>query len=186
VRANPSIYREYDIRGIAGKDFDESFVEALGRAFGSKLRRLNIMRAAVGRDCRMTSPTYHKILKAGIRSAGVDVVDIGLCPTPLMYFAVHHLDLLGGIQVTGSHNPPDQNGFKIVIGKSTIFGADIQELRAMIDRGDSDRGNGAEEAYPIVPAYQGYLQEQFGRCGKGLRVVVDSGNGTGGPVAPAI
>jgi phosphomannomutase/phosphoglucomutase len=134
----------------------------------------------------MTSPTYHKILKAGIRSAGVDVVDIGLCPTPLMYFAVHHLDLLGGIQVTGSHNPPDQNGFKIVIGKSTIFGADIQELRAIIDRGDFDRGNGAEEAYPIVPAYQGYLQEQFGRCGKGLRIVVDSGNGTGGPVAPAI
>jgi phosphomannomutase / phosphoglucomutase len=93
---------------------------------------------------------------------------------------------MGGIQVTGSHNPPDQNGFKIVIGKGTIHGAEIQELREMIDRGDAERGNGAEEAYPIIPAYQGYLQEQFGRSGKGLRVVVDSGNGTAGPVAPAI
>jgi len=186
VKANPTIYREYDIRGVAGKDFDESFVEALGRAYGSKLKRRNITRAAVGRDCRMTSPTYHKILKAAIRSTGVDVVDIGMCPTPLMYFSVFHLDLMGGIHVTGSHNPPDQNGFKIVVGKSTIHGAEIQELREMIDRGQGDRGNGAEEAYPIIPAYQGYLQEQFGRCGKGLRVVVDSGNGTAGPVAPAI
>jgi phosphomannomutase len=157
VKANPTIYREYDIRGVAGKDFDESFVEALGRAYGSKLKRRNITRAAVGRDCRMTSPTYHKILKAAIRSTGVDVVDIGMCPTPLMYFSVFHLDLMGGIHVTGSHNPPDQNGFKIVVGKSTIHGAEIQELREMIDRGQGDRGNGAEEAYPIIPAYQGYL-----------------------------
>jgi phosphomannomutase/phosphoglucomutase len=93
VKTNPSIYREYDIRGAAGRDFDETFVEALGRAYGTTLRRKNIARSAVGRDCRMTSPTYHKILKAGIRSAGVDVVDIGMCPTPLMYFAVRHLDL---------------------------------------------------------------------------------------------
>jgi len=186
VKANPSIYREYDIRGTAGKDFDETFVEALGRAYGTKLRRRNIARAAVGRDCRMTSPTYHKVLKAGIRSAGVEVVDVGMCPTPLLYFAVRHLDLLAGIHVTGSHNPPDQNGFKIVIGASTIHGPEIQDLRRIIESGETERGNAGEEAYPIIPAYQGYLQEQFGRCGKGLRIVVDSGNGTAGPVAPAI
>ena len=186
MKANPSIYREYDIRGIAGKDYDESFVESLGRAYGTKLLGENITRAAVGRDCRVTGPTYHKILKASIRSTGVDVVDVGECPTPLLYFAVHHLDLMGGIHVTGSHNPPDHNGFKICIGKSTIHGEGIQELRTIIDSGRTERGNGAEEAYPIIPAYQGYLQEQFGRCGKGLRVVVDSGNGTAGPVAPQI
>jgi len=186
VTANPSIYREYDIRGIAGVDYDEGFVEALGRAYGTKLLRENITRVAVGRDCRVTSPTYHKIMKAAIRSTGVSVVDIGQCPTPLMYFAVHHLDLMGGIQITGSHNPPDHNGFKICIGKSTIHGDGIQELRRMIEEGDMRRGNGTEEAYPIIPAYQGYLQEQFGRCGQGLRVVVDSGNGTGGPVGPPV
>ncbi len=186
MKVNPSIYREYDIRGIAGKDFDESFVEALGRAYGTKLRRAHIDRAAVGRDCRLTSPTYHKLLKAGIRSTGVNVVDIGMCPTPLMYFAVHHLDLLGGIQVTGSHNPADHNGFKICIGKTTIHGEEIQELRRLVESGEAERGDGDEEAYPIIPAYQGYLQEQFGRVGEGIRVVVDSGNATAGPVAPPI
>lgn len=183
---NPSIFREYDIRGIAGQDYDEEFVESLGRAYATKLLRENITRAVVGCDCRVTSPLYHKILKTALRESGVDVVDIGRCPTPLMYFAVHHLDLLGGIQVTGSHNPPDHNGFKICVGKSTIYGDDIQELRAIIESGELARGDGSEESYPIIPAYQGYLEEQFGRCGEGIKVVVDSGNGTGGEVAPAL
>jgi len=186
VTADPSIYREYDIRGIAGVDYDEAFVEALGRAYGTKLIRENITRVAVGRDCRVTGPAYHKIMKAAIRSTGVSVVDIGECPTPLMYFSVHHLDLMGGIQVTGSHNPPDHNGFKICIGKSTIHGEGIQDLKQIVDSGDMARGDGAEEVYPIIPAYQGYLEEQFGRCGEGVKVVVDSGNGTGGPVGPGV
>ena len=183
---NPSIFREYDIRGVAGQDYDEEFVESLGRAYATKLLAENITRAAVGCDCRVTSPLYHKILKTAMRESGVDIVDIGRCPTPLMYFAVHHLDLMGGIQVTGSHNPPDHNGFKICVGKSTIHGDDIQELRAIIESGEVARGDGSEESYPIIPAYQGYLEEQFGRCGEGIKVVVDSGNGTGGEVAPAL
>ena len=186
MRNNPSIYREYDIRGIAGVDFDEGFVEALGRAFGTKLRAERIGRVAVGRDCRITSPAYHKVLKAALRATGIDVIDIGQCPTPLLYFAVHHLDLLAGIEVTGSHNPGDHNGFKICLGKTTIYGDQIQELRRAIDEGRYERGDGREEAYPIIPAYQGFLEEQFGRVGNGVRVVVDSGNGTGGPVGPAI
>ncbi len=186
MRINPSIYREYDIRGIAGIDFDDGFVEALGRAFGTKLRAERIGRVAVGRDCRTTSPAYHKVLKAALRATGIDVIDIGQCPTPLLYFAVHHLDLLAGIEVTGSHNPGDHNGFKICLGKSTIYGEQIQQLRRAIDEGRYERGDGREEAYPIIPAYQGFLEEQFGRVGEGVRVVVDSGNGTGGPVGPAI
>ncbi|TFH24972.1 MAG: phosphomannomutase/phosphoglucomutase [Myxococcales bacterium] len=186
MTVNPSIYREYDIRGVAGVDYDEAFVEALGRAYGTKLVSENITRVAVGRDCRVTGPTYHKIMKSAIRSTGVNIIDIGQCPTPLMYFAVHHLDLMGGIHVTGSHNPPEHNGFKICIGKSTIHGESIQELRTIIERGEMARGDGTEEVYPIIPAYQGYLEEQFGRRGEGVKVVVDSGNGTGGPVGPPV
>jgi len=186
MTVNPSIFREYDIRGIADVDFDEGFVEALGRAYGTKLLRQNVTRAVVGHDCRVTSPTYHKIMKSAIRSTGVSVVDIGQCPTPLVYFAVHHLDLMGGVMITGSHNPPDQNGFKICIGKTTIHGDEILDLKRIIEGGDMERGDGGEEAYPIIPAYQGYIEEQFGRCGDGVKVVVDSGNGTGGPVGPAI
>ena len=186
MKVNSSIYREYDIRGVAGVDYDEAFVEALGRAYGTKLLSENIIRVAVGRDCRVTGPGYHKIMKSAIRSTGVNVIDIGQCPTPLMYFAVQHLDLMGGIHVTGSHNPPDHNGFKICIGKSTIHGEGIQELRRIVESGEMARGDGAEEVYPIIPAYQGYLEEQFGRCGEGVKVVVDSGNGTGGPVGPPV
>ena len=112
-------------------------------------------------DNRVSSPTYHKILKSALRSTGVDVVDIGVCPTPLLYFAVFHLDLMGGIQITGSHNAADYNGFKICIGKTTIHGEAIQELGRMVAKGEFARGNGGEEAYPIIPAYQGFLAEQF-------------------------
>jgi phosphomannomutase/phosphoglucomutase len=186
VRMNRSIFREYDIRGISGVDYDEAFVQALGRAYGTLLRRDNISRVAVGRDCRVTSPGYHAVLKSGLRAAGVDVVDIGECPSPLMYFSVFHLDLLGGIQVTGSHNPPDHNGFKIMVGKSTIHGEGIQELLRIIDSGEMATGAGTEEVYPVIPAYLGYLEQQFGRAGAGIKVVVDSGNGTGGPVGPPV
>lgn len=186
MKMNPSIFREYDIRGVAGVDYDEAFVQRLGRAYGTMLRRENITRVAVGRDCRLTSPAYHAVLKSGLRAAGVDVVDIGECPSPLMYFSVFHLDLMGGIQVTGSHNPPDHNGFKIMVGKSTIHGEGIQELQRIIDSGEMAEGAGAEEVYPIIPAYLGYLEEQFGRAGEGVKVVVDSGNGTGGPVGPPV
>ena len=186
MNAKSSIYREYDIRGIAGVDFDDRFVEALGRACGTKWLAENIGRVVVARDCRVSSPGYHKILKQAIRSTGVDVIDIGECPSPLMYFAVNHLDLMGGVVITGSHNASDYNGFKICVGKTTIYGEQIQELRAIVESGEFARGEGSEEAYPIIPAYQGFLAERFGRAGEGVKVVVDSGNGTGGPVGPGV
>ncbi len=186
MTVNPSIFREYDIRGVAGRDYDESFVAGLGRAYAVKLRAEGIERAVVARDCRLSSPVYHQTLKTVLRESGIDVVDIGQCPTPLMYFAVHHLDLMAGVQVTGSHNPPDHNGFKICIGKTTIYGEAIQELRAIMESGQRVGGSGSEEAYPIIPAYQGYVAEKLGRCGEGLKVIVDSGNGTGGAVAPEL
>ncbi len=185
MKLNPQIYREYDIRGIPGTDYDEEFSTLLGRAFGAKVLEQGIRSVAIGRDCRLTSPAHAAALKAGLLSTGVDVVDVGLCATPLLYFAVQHLGLSAGIEVTGSHNPPDHNGFKLVIGKATIYGDDIRDLARRVEERAFPEGQGSESSYAIVPAYQGFLAEHFGRCAKGLKVVVDSGNGTGG-VAPRI
>ena len=126
---NPAIFREYDIRGIADTDFDRAFAFTLGRAYGTYALGQGKKRVAVGRDCRLTSDKYAAALRQGLRATGLDVLDIGVCPTPLLYFSLHHYDLDGGLQVTGSHNPPEHNGFKICLGKITIHGQEIQELR---------------------------------------------------------
>jgi len=183
---NPAIFREYDIRGIAEIDFTADFARLLGQAYGTYTRAQGKQRVVVSRDCRLTSDMYAAALRQGIRSTGVDVVDIGTCPTPLMYFALHHYDLDGGIQVTGSHNPGDHNGFKICIGKITIHGEEIQELRKLIERGTFTPGQGKEEAAPIIQPYQEFVVKQFGRLGRTINVVVDAGNSTAGPVAPRI
>jgi phosphomannomutase/phosphoglucomutase len=189
VKHNPQIFREYDIRGVAGTDYDESFSELLGKAFGSMLLERGIDCAAVGRDCRLSSPGFAEAMKQGLRSTGVRVVDVGMCATPLLYFAVPHLELKAGIQITGSHNPPDHNGFKIVVGKATIYGDDIKDLARRIEKAEfaiAADGPAGEESYAIVPAYVGFMAEHFGRNAGGLKVIVDSGNGTAGPVAPAV
>jgi phosphomannomutase/phosphoglucomutase len=184
---NPTIFREYDIRGVADRDYDEGFARTLGLAYAAHFGGDGVKRVSVGRDCRVTSDKYAAALKDGLRAGGLDVVDIGMCPTPLTYFSLFHLDLDGGIQVTGSHNPPDHNGFKICVGKTTIHGAQIQELRARIERGElPEAARGGEEHYAIVPAYQEHLIKQFGKLKRKLTVVVDSGNGAAGPVAPRI
>ena len=183
---NPAIFREYDIRGIAETDFTADFARLLGQAYGTYIRAQGKQRVVVSRDCRLTSDMYAAALRQGIRSTGVDVVDIGTCPTPLMYFALHHYDLDGGIQVTGSHNPGDHNGFKICIGKITIHGEEIQELRKLIERGTFTTGQGKEEPAPIIQPYQEFVIKQFGCLGRTINVVVDAGNSTAGPVAPRI
>ncbi len=183
---NAAIFREYDIRGVADRDYDEDFARTLGRAFATHARSRGAKRLSVGRDCRLTSEKYHRALGEGIRAAGVDVVDVGTCPTPLLYFSLFHLDLDGGVQVTGSHNPPEYNGFKLCIGKTTIHGAEIQELRRIIESGRFTTGNGAQEPFAVIPAYQEYLRRQFEGKGRGVKVAVDSGNGTAGLVAPEV
>ncbi|MBM4256042.1 MAG: phosphomannomutase/phosphoglucomutase [Deltaproteobacteria bacterium] len=183
---NPAIFREYDIRGVAEKDFTTDFAVTLGQAYGTYVRALGKRRIAVGRDCRLTSDSYAAALRQGLRSTGIDVVDVGTCPTPLMYFSLYHYDLDGGIQVTGSHNPGDHNGFKICIGKVTIHGEEIQELRKLIEQGKFAGGQGKEQQVPIVPPYQEFVIKQFGRLGRNIHLVVDAGNATAGPVAPRI
>ncbi len=184
---NPEIFREYDIRGVAERDYDADFARQLGLAYAALVEASGVRRVSVGRDCRLTSDAYAEALKDGLMAGGLDVVDLGMCPTPLLYFSLFHLDLDGGIQVTGSHNPPDHNGFKICVGKTTIHGDQIQQLRRLITIGSSrGRARGREERFAVIPAYQEHLIAQFGRLPRRLRVVVDAGNGAGGPVAPRV
>jgi len=194
MNLNPQIFREYDIRGIAEQDFDADFAHQLGRAYASYLRDQTHAppvhawrpRVSVGRDCRLSSEAYAKALRAGLCESGIDVVDIGMCPTPLCYFSLFHLGLDGGIQVTGSHNPPDQNGFKICVGKTTVHGESIQEIRRRLEASDFPSGSGKEEPFDIVPRYQGDLLRRFRPIERPISLVVDAGNATAGPVAPRI
>jgi phosphomannomutase/phosphoglucomutase len=189
MRVNPAIFREYDIRGRAEVDFDADFARALGRAYAAYLAESGQSaptRVGVGRDCRLTSESYAGALRAGLRSAGVEVVDLGLCPTPVVYFALFELDLAGAIQVTGSHNPAADNGFKICVGRSTIHGAEIQRLRALLADGRAPTGSGGESAVDILSRYRRELGARFTPLARPLRAVVDAGNGTAGPVAPAV
>src|SRR5437867_1648550 len=120
---NPRVFREYDIRGVADRDLDPTSVLDLGRAIGTYLVRTDAARkVTLGRDCRLTSPRIHEQLLKGLTETGLDVIDVGIVSTPLLYFSVFHYDTGGGVQITGSHNPPEDNGFKILRGKSTIYG----------------------------------------------------------------
>ena len=182
MQINPQIYREYDIRGVVDKDLTPDVVRILGKGFGTHMVHLNKKQLAVGRDGRLSSKAFRDALVEGLLSTGCDVVDIGVCPTPVYYFSVFHLNKDGGVMITGSHNPPDFNGFKVSVGKSTIFGEEIQNLRKLIDQGDFASGRGKLTETQIIPSYQDYVKGKI-KLARKVRVVVDSGNGTGGVVA---
>lgn len=185
---NPAIFRQYDIRGIWEKDLTPEVVELLGRGYASYLlKSINKDKAkiSVGWDARLHSPAIRDSLIKGIAGTGIDVIDLGMCPTPVQYFSLHTLPVDGGIMITGSHNPPEFNGFKLSVGKGTIFGDSIQEIRKIIDAQDFRIGTGTVELYPIIEQYINYVKDKFGSL-SGIKVVVDAGNGTGGIVAPKI
>lgn len=184
---NPSIFREYDIRGLAEKDFDGDFARLLGRVHGAILNDQGGKRVAVGRDCRPTSDRYAEAVMEGLIASGLEVYDIGVCPTPLLYFSLFHLELDGGVQVTASHNPSEYNGFKVCVGKETLYGSRIQELRAKMEqRIFRERPGGKREHYSIVPPYKDHLLRDVPALARSLKVVVDAGSGVAGPVAPPI
>ena len=154
IQVNPHVFRQYDIRGHAERDFGNDFVRALGLSLGTFYSGRGLKSIAVGRDCRISSPRLHEALCAGLIETGMRVVDIGVGPTPLLYFAVHELDLDGGIQITGSHNPPDENGFKMMVGKGSLYGDDIAELRSAMERESfSLAPGGSREEVDPTPAY---------------------------------
>lgn len=184
---NPSIFREYDIRGLAEEDFDSEFALLLGKVHGSAIAARGGKRVTVGRDCRTTSDAYADAVIAGMVSAGLHVYDVGVCPTPLLYFSLFHLDVDGGIEITASHNPSEYNGFKICLGKDTLYGQQIQDIRAAMERSDfRERPGGKVERYDIVAPYHQYLSNDVRKLARPLRVVIDAGSGVGGPVAPPV
>jgi len=181
---NPHVFREYDIRGHAERDFGDEFVRALGLSLGTFYSKRGLRRIAVGRDCRLSSPRLHEALCAGLLETGLSVIDIGIGPTPLLYFAVHDLDLDGGVQITGSHNPPDENGFKMMVGKGSLYGDEIVELRTLMETASYDRRpGGTVQTVDPTPAYVQRAQNDIRLGQRSLRFAVDAGNGAGGPLA---
>jgi phosphomannomutase/phosphoglucomutase len=184
---SPSSFREYDIRGAADRDLPNEGARQLGLALGALYRERGKRRIALGRDCRLSSPRLHGALREGLLQAGMSIVDIGVGPTPMMYFTVHHLDLDGGVQITGSHNPPEDNGFKMMCGKDTLFGGDIQQLRALIEQGHLPTpGGGMAEDYNPLAAYVDFMKNNIHLGRRDVRVAVDAGSGAGGPAAVAV
>jgi len=176
-----TIFREYDIRGVADVELLDADIEFLGRACGTYLLRHSGNKINLARDTRLSSPRLRDALMRGLKATGCHVTDLGVVPTPVLYYSVFHLQAAGGVMITGSHNPPEFNGFKTVCGESTIHGEAIQELFRMIQTGDLATGEGSETPYDAVTPYVDEVAAQF-HFPRRLRVVFDAGNGTGGPV----
>lgn len=201
IQLKPSIFREYDIRGIAGVDISADFANLLGRAYAKWIQdSLNLrpakgrgrLKIGVGADCRLTSPDYSAALISGLLSGGVDVVRLGTCATPLTYFSVFHLGLEGAIMVTGSHNPSNYNGFKTCVGKETIHGSQIQDLRKIMEELNATTHkissapiSGSLSEFAIIPAYIKEITQKLGQF-RPLKVVLDAGNGTASNIAPEL
>jgi phosphomannomutase / phosphoglucomutase len=175
-----TIFREYDIRGTADEELKSPDVQVLGQAFGTYLQRHGGPKVCLGRDTRLSSPRLRDALLQGMVKSGCQVYDVGVVPTPVLYHSVFHLKADGAAMITGSHNPPEFNGFKVVCGSSTIHGESIQQIRRMIETGDLAAGNGSVETVDALTPYVEDAAFQF-HFARRLRVVVDAGNGCGGP-----
>ncbi len=186
MEINSNIFREYDIRGLVDKDLTPDVVETLGKGMGTYFRRQNRREVAIGRDCRLSSPAYSEALAKGLLSTGCSVVDLGIIPTPLLYFAIYYKSFEAGVMITGSHNPPEYNGFKMMSGQETLYGETIQEIYKLLKNDQIIKDAvGARRIYNVVPEYQDYVLKNIS-LKKKLKVVVDAGNGTGGVVAVPI
>jgi phosphomannomutase / phosphoglucomutase len=175
-----NIFREYDIRGVTGEDLTPDVARAIGQAYAAFLRDRNITGAiAVGRDNRPSGDALQQELVAGLLESGVDVVDIGVVPTPLAYWAQHNLDVAGGIQITGSHNPPEFNGFKLGVDKRSIYGEDIQRIHDIAVNRRFISGQGTLRSEEVIDRYVDDVGARVGEIGEPLNCVVDCGNGAG-------
>lgn len=186
TKINPNIFREYDIRGVVEQDLPSDVVVQLGKGIGTYLVRQGAKRFTIGRDGRLTSERIANDLKDGLRSTGLEITDVGMCATPVLYFSIPHLQVDGGIQVTGSHNPPEFNGIKMALGKTAVFGPQIQDIRRRIEEQDFERHPALPaKSYAILDPYVEHLSKNL-KFERGVRVGMDSGNGVAGPVAPQI
>src|SRR6478735_8922129 len=176
---SPEIFKAYDIRGIVGKTLTPAAAELIGRAIGSQARAVAQTQVVIGRDGRLSGPDLSQALSRGLQASGVDVIDIGPVATPMLYFATHELKTGSGVMVTGSHNPPDYNGLKMMIAGETLAGGAIQQLRQRIEAGVFASGNGA---YSQMDVRESYLQRILGdvKLARSMRIIVDCGNGIPG------
>ena len=182
-----TIFREYDIRGIAGKDLTEDVASAVAGAYAAFLTEKRVNGAvAVGRDNRPSGEKLHAALVAGLLDSGIDVIDIGIVPTPLAYWSQHNLNVVGGIQITGSHNPPEYNGFKLGLGRTSIYSGDIQHLYDLAVAGRFPRGQGTLRHEDVIDRYVDDIAARVGQLPSRMKVVLDCGNGAGALVAPKL
>ena len=180
---NPQIFREYDIRGIVGKDLTPESVTKVGKAIGTYIRRGNGKNMVLGRDVRSSSVEFCNILSKALNSTGCNVTDIGMVPTPVLYFALHHFNADGGVMITGSHNPPEFNGFKISQGFHSLYGEKVQELKGLIEANDFEVGIGNTQQQPVLSEYMEKIFSVL-EIPRKIKVVVDGGNGCFGIVGP--
>jgi phosphomannomutase len=188
MHVNASIFKAYDIRGVVGQTIDEAFAEHLGRAFGTEALKLGERAVAIGRDGRLSGPALSAALIKGLRASGLDVIELGAVTTPMLYYVAATRGDVGcrsGIQVTGSHNPKDYNGFKMVLAGKAIFGEDIQGLRKRIEAEDYAVGQGGLVALDVLAEYTARIVGDI-KLARPLKIVVDSGNGIPGASAPGI
>ena len=180
---NPQIFREYDIRGIVGTDLTPESVTSIGKAIGTYIRRGNGKKMILGRDVRSSSVEFCNILSKALNSTGCNVIDIGMVPTPVLYFALHHFNADGGVMITGSHNPPEFNGFKISQGFHSLYGEKVQELKGLIEVNDFEVGTGTIKQQPVLAEYMEKICSIL-EIPRKIKVVVDGGNGCFGIVGP--
>lgn len=179
---NPRIFREYDLRGLFGRDFDIHDAEIIGRGFGTCLNDHGGRRVVVGRDCRLSSPEIKDALATGLARSGIQVTDIGVCTTPLVYFSLHHLEVDGGVMITASHNPADHNGFKLCLGRDNLYGQQIRDLWKLIETGRFAEGRGSIFYKDISKYYTDYLIHNL-NISRPVKAAMDAGNGTAGALA---
>jgi len=183
MKLKKDIFRQYDIRGIVDQDLTPTSVEWLGKAIGTYYRQKGVKEVALGRDCRLSSPVFAEAISRGLESSGCQVIDLETVPTPLLYFAVYYKNIESGVMITGSHNPPEYNGFKMMIGHETLYGDQIQEIYQILEAAKFAAGSAKpRRKINIIPEYTEYVLSNISLA-RSLKIVVDAGNGTAGAVA---
>ncbi len=184
-RINPQIFREYDIRGVVGKDLDAGVFQTIGKAYGAYMTEKGAKTISVGRDCRVSSPELAEAFIQGVNSTGIDVLDIGMVSTPMLYFSLYNLDVQGGVMITASHNPGEYNGIKLSDGKDSLFGQEIKKIGQIAEAGEFPTGSGTSSEADVRGAYIDYLLENLD-IKPGLRIAADYGNGMVGVAGPEV
>ncbi len=179
------IFKAYDIRGIVGKTFTAEIVEAIGHAIGSEAAARRLSAIVIGRDGRLSGPELSQALARGIQKAGIDVIDVGMVATPMTYFAAYELKTHSAVMVTGSHNPPDYNGLKMVLGGETLAGDTIQSLRERLEQNNLTHGSGSYQTHDIAPAYIARIVSDV-KLARPMKIIIDAGNGVPGAFAPTL